>query len=509
MNKKLLGVISAGDIKTAKAGEEILKKGGNAYDAMVACLLAAPLCEPILTSLAGGGFMLSAKADEKPVIYDFFVDVPPKSVESPEFFPIDVDFGTTIQEFHIGCGSIAVPGVVKGIWQIYKDLCSLSMDELIKPAVRYASEGIYLSKMQADFLKLLTPIFTSTKSSRDLYTKEGNLIDEKHLFKNPEYANFLKEFAKNGSDIFYSGEIADSLEKLCKEHNGLLDKEVLKNYKVFKKDPLSFKYKEYDIYTNPPPSSGGILIAFSLLLLQDEKLGDLRSQKYMQELVEAQNITGDFRKEYINEFLHTNNLRDILKDDKLLDSFKDSFKKRINLWGNTTHISIIDSFGNAASTTTTNGEGSGHILPDTGIMLNNMLGEEDLNPHGFFKWQSGIRLPSMMAPTGVFKDKKMLLMLGSAGSNRIRSALLQTILNYIHFGLSVQDAINEPRVHFENGTIFTEPPLKVDLKNMKKFYELKEFDELNLFFGGVQAVSGNLEGGADPRRGACSLKVYG
>ena len=509
MNKKLLGVISAGDIKTAKAGEEILKKGGNAYDAMVACLLAAPLCEPILTSLAGGGFMLSAKADEKPVIYDFFVDVPPKSVESPEFFPIDVDFGTTIQEFHIGCGSIAVPGVVKGIWQIYKDLCSLSMDELIKPAVRYASEGIYLSKMQADFLKLLTPIFTSTKSSRDLYTKNGNLIDEKHLFKNPEYANFLKEFAKNGSDIFYEGKIADSLEKLCKEHNGLLDKEVLKNYKVFKKDPLSFKYKEYDIYTNPPPSSGGILIAFSLLLLQDEKLGDLRSQKYMQELVEAQNITGDFRKEYINEFLHTNNLRDILKDDKLLDSFKDSFKKRINLWGNTTHISIIDSFGNAASTTTTNGEGSGHILPDTGIMLNNMLGEEDLNPHGFFKWQSGIRLPSMMAPTGVFKDKKMLLMLGSAGSNRIRSALLQTILNYIHFGLSVQDAINEPRVHFENGTIFTEPPLKVDLKNMKKFYELKEFDELNLFFGGVQAVSGNLEGGADPRRGACSLKVYG
>ncbi len=509
MNEKgLLGVISAGDINTAKAGEEILKKGGNAYDAMVACLLAAPLCEPILTSLAGGGFMLSAKVGAKPMMYDFFVDVPPKNIEQPEFFPIDVDFGTTIQEFHIGCGSIAVPGVIKGIWQIYQDLCTLSMDELIKPAFRYASEGIYITKMQADFLKLLTPIFTSTKSSRDLYTKNDNLIDEKHLFTNPEYANFLKEFAKKGSDIFYSGEIADTLEKLCKEHNGLLDKEVLKNYNVIKKDPLSFKYKEYDIYTNPPPSSGGILIAFSLLLLQDEKLGGLRSQKYIEELVEAQNVTGDFRKEYINEFLHTNNLRDILKNDKLLDSFKNSFKKRINLWGNTTHISIIDSFGNAASTTTTNGEGSGHILPNTGIMLNNMLGEEDLNPHGFFKWQSGIRLPSMMSPTGVFKEGKMLLMLGSAGSNRIRSALLQTILNHIHFKLSVQDAINEPRVHYENGTIFTEPPLKVDLKNMSKVYELKEFDELNLFFGGVQAVSGNLEGGADPRRGACSLEVW-
>ncbi len=507
MSKKLLGVISAGDINTAKAGEEILKKGGNAYDAMVACLLAAPLCEPILTSLAGGGFMLSAKVGAKPMIYDFFVDVPPKNIEEPEFFPIDVDFGTTIQEFHIGCGSIAVPGVIKGVWQIYQDLCSLPMDELIKPAFRYASEGIYISKIQADFLKLLTPIFTSTKSSRDLYTKDGNLIDEKHLFKNHEYADFLKEFAKKGSDLFYKGEIAKTLENLCKKHNGLLNKEILQNYKVSKKAPLKFKFNEYDIYTNPPPSSGGILTAFSLLLLQGEKIGELRSQKYIEELVEVQKVTSDFRKEYIDEFLHTNNLRDILRNDKLLDSFKDSFKKRINLWGNTTHISVIDSFGNAASATTTNGEGCGHILPNTGIMLNNMLGEEDLNPHGFFKWQSGIRLPSMMAPTGVFKDGKMLLMLGSAGSNRIRSALLQTILNYIHFKLSVQDAINEPRVHFENNTIFTEPPLKVDLKNMSKVYELKEFDELNLFFGGVQAVSGDMEGGADPRRGACSLLV--
>ncbi len=508
MNKKLLGTISAGDINTAKAGEEILKKGGNAYDAMVACLLAAPLCEPILTSLAGGGFMLSAKAGAKPMMYDFFVDVPPKNIEEPEFFPIDVDFGTTVQEFHIGCGAIAVPGVVKGIWQIYQELCSLPMDELIEPAFRYASEGVYISKIQADFLKLLTPIFTSTKSSRDIYAKDGNLIDEKQLFKNYEYANFLKEFAKAGADLFYEGEIANNLEKLCEENGGLLNKEILKNYKVIKKDPLSFRYKEYDIYTNPPPSSGGILIAFSLLLLQDEKLGDLRSQKYIEELVEAQNITGDFRKEYINEFLHTNGLKDIIKDDKLLNSFKKGFKKRLNLWGNTTHISIIDSFGNAASTTTTNGEGSGHILPDTGIMLNNMLGEEDLNPHGFFKWQSGIRLPSMMAPTGVFKDGKMLLMLGSAGSNRIRSALLQTILNYIEFKLPLQDAINEPRVHYENNTIFTEPPLKVDLKNMSKVYELKEFDELNLFFGGVQAISRDMEGGADPRRGACSLEVY-
>jgi gamma-glutamyltranspeptidase/glutathione hydrolase len=505
--KDLLGVISAGDVNTARAGEEMLKNGGNAYDAMVACMLAAPLCEPILTSLAGGGFMLASRAGNEPLMYDFFVDVPPKDTEKPEFFPIDIDFGTTVQEFHIGCGAIAVPGVVKGIWQIYEDLCSLPMEELIKPALKYADDGLYISKIQADFLKLLTPIFTSTESSRELYTKNGNLIDEKHLFKNSEYADFLKEFAKKGADLFYEGEVAQNLENLCKKHNGLLNKKILKDYKVYKKEPLKFKYKEFDIYTNPPPSSGGILTAFSLLLLENEELSPLRSQKYLQELIEVQKVTREFRKEYIDEFLHTNNLRDILKNDKLLDNFREKFKQRVNIWGNTTHISIIDKDANAASTTTTNGEGCGHILPGTGIMLNNMLGEEDLNPHGFFGWQSGIRLPSMMAPTAVLKDGKLKLMLGSAGSNRIRSALMQTILNYIHFNLSVQDSINEPRIHYENDTVFTEPPLKLDLKNMSEVYNLKEFKELNLFFGGVQAVTGDMHGGADPRRGACVLEV--
>jgi gamma-glutamyltranspeptidase/glutathione hydrolase len=500
-----LGTISAGDINTAKAGEEILKMGGNAYDAMCASLLAAPLCEPILTSLGGGGFMLSTQKDKEPIVYDFFVDVPPKNIENPEFFPIEVDFGATKQEFHVGCGAVAIPGVAKGVWEIYKDLCSLSMEEIIKPAYRYASKGLYITKTQADFLKLLEPIFTSTKSSRDLYTRDGKLIDENTLFKNKDYAEFLKKFAKDGSDIFYKGEVAQSIEKLCKENRGLLDTEVLKSYKVIKKTPLKFKYKEFDIYTNPPPSSGGILSAFSLLLLEKENLGERRTQEYFKKLIEAQKVTGIYRKECIDEFLHTNNLTETLKNNKLLDSFRDKFKKRLNMWGNTTHISIIDRLGNAASTTTTNGEASGHIIPKTGIMLNNMLGEEDLNPHGFFAWDSGIRLPSMMAPTAVMRDKKLMLLLGSAGSNRIRSALLQTIINFIHFKLSVQESIDEPRIHYENNTIFTEPPLHVELGDTD--YTLNEFDKLNLFFGGVQAVSGDMEAGADPRRGACVLKV--
>jgi len=497
---KKKGVISAGDRLTAKAGEWILEQGGNAYDAMIACLLAAPLCEPILTSLGGGGFMLSAKKGRKPKIYDFFVDVPSnKTNKNIEFYPIEVDFGTTTQEFHIGCGSIAIPGVVKGIWKIYSDLASLPFETLIKPAYEYATKGIYLSKTQADFLKLLEPIFLSTKSSRELYSKDGKLIDEKSLFINPQYGEFLKEFAKKGEKFFYEGEVADAIEKMCSEHNGFLDKKELSSYEVKIREPITFDFEGYKIFTNPPPSSGGILIAFSLMLLENEELGGFLSKDHLSKLIESQEVTSDFRKEYINEFLHKNNLQDILKDDALISSFKDKMKKRVNLWGNTTHISIIDKDGNGASTTTTNGEGCGYVIPKYGIMLNNMLGEEDLNPHGFFKWKSGIRLPSMMSPTAVFKGDDLSLLLGSAGSNRIRSAILQVILNYLKFGKNIQDAIDAPRVHFERGELFCEPGIELN----QDLYPLKRFDELNLFFGGVQAVTGDFEGGADPRRGAC------
>ncbi len=181
---------------------------------------------------------------------------------------------------------------------------------------------------------------------------------------------------------------------------------------------------------------------------------------------------------------------------------------RLNMWGNTTHISVIDKDGNCASVTTTNGEACGHVIPETGIMLNNMLGEEDLNPHGFFTWQSGIRLPSMMAPTALLKNTKPELILGSAGSNRIRSAVLQTILNYTHFNMTPQEAISAARIHYERDSIYCEPPLHVNMsESIKRQYELHKFDELNLFFGGVQAVSGNFKGGADPRRGAYSTVV--
>ncbi len=499
------GVISAGDRLTAQAGATILKVGGNAFDAVVSAVLVSALAEPALTSLGGGGFLLAYPSQKEPILYDFFVDVPPKRIENPDFYPIYVDFGDTIQEFHIGYGSIAVPGIVAGLYRVHQEFGRLPLEEVIKPAVKLATEGFYLSKLQADFVKLLKPIFTATKEARKIYTKDGKLIDEHTKQKIPEYANFLKEFAKKGAWIFYEGEISDTIDKISTENRGLIRKKDLSKYNVIERKPLTFTFKDYTILTNPPPSSGGILINFTLKLIEDVNLESYGSITHIKTLIEALNTTQIFRKEHLDQKLP---FEDIHIDEQILEQFKKTLYSRLNLWGNTTHISIIDEDNNAVSITTTNGEGSGVVIPDTGIMLNNMLGEEDLNPKGFFKWPAYIRLPSMMSPTIVLKDKEPVFILGSAGSNRIRSAIVQTILNYLVFKMDVNQAVNSPRLHSENDTVYFEPGFSEEIiKITKKIYKVVQFRQKSLFFGGVQAVNNKFEGAGDCRRGGYVIKV--
>ncbi len=504
-----LGVISSGDERTSQAGAQMLKAGGNAFDAICAAMLTAPLCEPMLTSLGGGGFMLAKSLGNAPTLYDFFVDVPPSRSKKKDFYPIDVDFGTTTQTFHIGRASIAIPGVLKGIYEIHKERGSLPLSQIVQPAIDLAREGLYLSKMQAHFVTLLEPILRSTKESEALFTdSSGKLIDHTHLFVNKEYAEFLENFAKEGDAFFYSGEVAKSIENLCKDRGGDLRAVDLESYKVIKRKPISFNFLDSTIITNPPPSAGGILISFALKLLEGKELQSFGSLAHLSKLIESMVVSAEFREQEINEHLHKVGLESLLDKQTLIDGYLQAYRNRVNLWGNTTHISVLDSSGNAASATTTNGEGSGVIVPKSGIMLNNMLGEEDLNPHGFFGWPSGVRLPSMMAPTMLLKGDSVEMVLGSAGSNRIRSAIVQSILNFNYFQKSIQASCSASRIHYERGDVFIEPGFEAAVvEAIKARYPITEFESHSLFFGGVNAVSGNLEGGCDPRRGGSVVVV--
>ncbi len=502
------GVVAAGDRLTAEAAAEILRAGGNAFDAAVSACFAAPMAEPALTSVGGGGFLLAVSPDLPPLLYDFFVDVPPKRLESPEFYPVYVDFGDTVQEFHIGAGSAAVPGFVAGLLRLHEERGRMPLREVLSMAVNYARNGVVLSPLQALFVKLLEPIFTATEESRKVFAPDGRLIDSERPFKNPDYARFLELLSEEGQRVFYEGEIADRIDEVLRERGGLLRKEDLSRYRVVERPPISFSFRGMKIFTNPPPSSGGILIAFTLKLLDSVDFGEWGSLEHVSALVEALGVTSKFRKQFVNGKLHDEGLSDLLRDEDLISSFTGLFKARLNLWGNTTHISIVDRWGNGVAVTTTNGEGSGVVIPGTGIMLNNMLGEEDLNPLGFFKWSPYVRLPSMMSPTAVFDEGELKLLLGSAGSNRIRSAIVQVILNCTVFGKSVKEAVELPRLHFEKDKVFLEPGFPEEVvEEVQKHYRTVLFSEKSLFFGGVQAVTGNFDGAGDGRRGGVVVRL--
>jgi len=239
------------------------------------------------------------------------------------------------------------------------------------------------------------------------------------------------------------------------------------------------------VLTNPPPSAGGTLLAYALALLE-------RGDHHPPTEVELARAMERAQSERTPAFLEG------LAEPGFLESFMAS---RL---GSTTHISVIDEAGWACAVTCTNGEGSGVVVPGTGVHVNNMMGEQDLSPMGFFTHRPGRRLPSMMAPTVVLAGGRPELVLGSAGSNRIRSALLQVIVNVIDRGMDAQAAVDAPRMHWEDGTVFAEPG--IDLPALEAAgYALAPFRERNLFFGGCQAVErdaeGVLSGGGDPRRG--------
>jgi gamma-glutamyltranspeptidase/glutathione hydrolase len=267
-----------------------------------------------------------------------------------------------------------------------------------------------------------------------------------------------------------------------------LTREDLAGYRAIEREPVRIAYRDREILTNPPPSAGGTLLAYSLALLARGP-----SPPTLAGVLEAMAAAQDERTpDFVEGLVH----------DGFLERFLGA---RL---GSTTHISVLDADGGACSTTCTNGEGSGVVVPGTGMHLNNVMGEQDLNPHGFHSYPAGRRMPSMMAPSVVMYDGEVELVLGSAGSNRIRSALLQTIVGAVDHGLSARDAVEAPRVHLEDGLVYAEPGIDVELLGTDR--DVVVFGSRNLFFGGVQAVQRRRElvnGAGDPRRGGVAVSA--
>ncbi len=487
----------------------------------MAGLCAACVAEPVLTSFGGGGFLLARKADGRTVLYDFFAQTPKRRprIGNRDFFPIVADFGTVQQEFHIGKASIATPGTVKGLFRVQGDLGSMPMARIIEPAAELARRGVTVNKLQAYIFGVVGKIYSANAACRKIFgsaLNPGTLIGEGETFRLPEFADTLDALAREGSDLFYKGDIAKKIIADCRDGGGALTAQDLEGYRVPLRDPLRVSCRGAELFTNPPPSMGGLLIVFALELLNGTAVeeGGFGSSGHLGKLARVMGLTNKARIESDLHEIHEEKAAPTLLDPEFLAPYRERVMGRPAAVRGTTHISVIDAKGDACALTLSNGEGAGYVVPGTGIMMNNMLGEEDINPSGFHRWREDARMSSMMAPTVLQREDGRLAALGSGGSNRIRTAILQVLVNLLYFGMSVGEAVESPRIHFERGLLSVEAGFDGDAVGdlCAGFSDRKLWDEKNLFFGGVHTVTfdprdGRFEGAGDPRRGGVSLIV--
>jgi gamma-glutamyltranspeptidase/glutathione hydrolase len=475
--------IATGNYETTKAASEILEKGGNAYDAIIAALFMSFVSEPLLSSPGGGGYLLAHPNDGNAHIFDFFAQTPHhKDQQKKDFFPIQGNFGATVQEFHIGMASAAVPGVPAGIFAIHNHYGTMPLIDIAKSAIDKANTGMKVDKLHAEVIEILSPILEASCHAKAVFSNaQKQLLKQGEIKANKSLAKFIHSLATNPMDWFYFDTPAVTIANDMHHNNGLLRKEDFENYEVIIREPLVAEINDWKILTNAKPTTGGYLITEQLKHAFKNK-DKVLSHKLVESMVYAEKL-------------------------KNTQSFQSS--------KGTTHMSIIDGEGNVASLTTSNGEGCGYMVPHFGFMLNNFLGEEDINTQGFFEFEENSRMASMMSPTILehcnnhhFDNK---IALGTGGSNRIKTAMFQVVWQIIAENKTLNQAINQPRFHYENGILDIEKGVDAEtIKYLQSHYKTNLWQQRSLYFGGINAVqqgSTNIAIG-DARRNGVGLVKY-
>jgi gamma-glutamyltranspeptidase/glutathione hydrolase len=517
------GAVAAGHPLTAQAGARALEEGGNAVDACVAAAFASWVAESPLTGPGAGGFALVLPADGRPArLADFFVSTPGLGLPKPsgaQMHAIDVGFGgdsETTQIFRIGEAACAVPGSALGLAAVHRAYGRLPWAELLQPAIELARDGIELTRPQAHLHAILDLILRHTAEGKRLYSRaDGGRLLPADTVRFPDLAGTLELIARHGGGVLYDGELAHAIADTVRAGGGSLTLSDLRKYRVIWRRPVRVPYRGGEFVSNPPPSSGGILIAYGLMLLEQLRGGEAGSAEAIAALVEVMREQTRVREDGFSAGLYRGGLaRTLLAPGNVRAALKrigEAGAREDAPAGGTTHISAVDAEGNAAALSASTGSGSGVIVPGTGIHLNNMLGEYDLVAPG--PASPGRRLTSMMAPSIVVGERGPRFVVGSAGSVRLRGAIMQVIENVVGHGLGVQEAIEFPRVHVDEPKVQCEggfEPAELDrLEAMG--YDVVRWRRRNLFFGGTNAVEvctdGSLAAVGDPRRGGDGVVV--
>jgi gamma-glutamyltranspeptidase/glutathione hydrolase len=492
------GAVAAGHPLTAQAGARVLEAGGNAVDAAVAAALVSWVTESPLTGPGAGGFMLVHRArDRSTRVFDFFVSVPGLGLESRELADmdrVDVDFsGGSTQSFHIGAASCAVPGAALGLEEAHRSFGSLPWNDLFQPAIDLARNGVRLNDGQAYLHRILDLILRHTPESRGVYERDGGPLGRDDSLVQTDLAGTLELIAEHGARVLYDGELGRMVSEHVRSHGGCITNEDLETYRVIRRRPVSASFCGEEYLTNPPPSAGGILIAYGLPMLESLGPGEPGTAEAIDALARVMREQAHAR---VAARTVTGGLVHALEERAAVVS------------RGTTHISVVDGKANAVGLTASTGAGSGVVVPGTGIHLNNMIGEFDLAKPP----RPGARLRSMMSPSIVLREERPHLVVGSAGSLRLRGAVMQIVVNTVAHDLPVEEALDRPRVHLEGDTLHCEgghDPGELDrLEEMG--WNVARWRRRNLYFGGVSAVTsidGELAAAGDPRRGGAGVVV--
>ncbi len=481
------GVVAAGHDLTVDAGAAVLREGGNAVDAAIAAISMACLCEPVLSSPGGGAFaMVRDGTDGSVHLLDAFVQTPLRratDLADGEHL-VHADFGTTQQAFRIGPATTATPGLFDGLAELGRRFGSAPIDALVAAAATASRAGIAVTPFQHHLFTVVAPILTATPAARELFAPDGALLRPGTTYRNPGLGDALELLAADG---LRSSDVGAAVVEQ-QRNRGHVSADDLDRYSVVWRKPVTVELADARVHLNPLPAAGGTLVHHTLeqLTANDEA-----------ELAAALAATADARR---------------LTAADLAALHAPSIRRR-----GTTHVSVIDADGTACSITVSNGEGNGELVDGFGFMLNNILGEDDVNPD-HSDWPADRRLSSMMCPTIIEHPDGAVTVLGSGGSSRIRSAISRVVAALCLDRNDLTGAIAAPRIHAEldgAGAIHldVEPGLDqmTEERLLRAFARHRRWPRRDLYFGGVHAVrragDGRLDGFGDPRRSGAATVV--
>jgi len=520
-------VVSARE-EASQLAADIMKKGGNAFDAMVATELSLVIAYPFAGSVGGGGFMVYRKSSGEVGGIDYREKAP---LAAHKDMYLD-SLGNVIPGLSTSGGTaVGVPGTVAGVLEVHRKFGKLPLQEIIAPIIALANKGVVVTEKQAERLAGYREDFIKANSDS---TKFAGPFTAGDTIKYPTYAKTLQKIMEEGRDGFYKGEVAQKLANFVQENGGLITTEDLEKYEAVWRDPIVFNYKDIKVISMSPPSSGGVTINQIFKMMEPYEVAKYghNSAKTIQLFTEASRRAYADRNFYLGDPDFVEIPYDMLLNDEYIQERMANFsfdkatlssevshgEVEIVESAQTTHFSIVDSEGNAVSVTSTlnGGYGSKLYCEELGFFLNNEMDDFSAKPgvpnmFGLIGAEANSiqpekRMLSSMTPTIVEKDGKLYMVVGTPGGSTIITAVAQTILNVYEFNLSMQEAVNAPRFHHQwlpDMVIFEPEGFSDELKEQLKSKGYIINEERTPIIGKVDAIrvlpDGKLEGGADKR----------